>query len=100
MIEPIVNLEVMVPGQYMGDITGHLSSHRGRIKGMDQLGDMQVVHASIPSAEVQNYSSELKAITGGEGFYTMEFSHYDIVPHNLAAPVIAAARAHQAKDAE
>ncbi len=100
LIEPIVNLEVMVPGQYMGDITGHLSSHRGRIKGMDQLGDMQVVHASIPAAEVQNYSSELKAITGGEGFYTIEFSHYDIVPQGIAAPVIAAAKAHQVKEPE
>ncbi len=100
LIEPIVNLEVVVPGQYMGDITGHLSSHRGRIKGMDQLGDMQVVKAAIPASEVQNYSSELKAITGGEGFYTMDFSHYDIVPHGIAAPVIAAAKAHQTKDAE
>ena len=100
LIEPIVNLEVMVPGQYMGDITGHLSSHRGRIKGMDQLGDMQVVKAAIPAAEVQNYSSELKAITGGEGFYTIEFSHYDIVPNNIASPVIAAAKLHQTKDAE
>ncbi len=98
LIEPVVNLEVIVPGQYMGDITGHLSSHRGRIKGMDQLGDMQVVKAAIPAAEVQNYSSELKAITGGEGFYTMEFSHYDIVPQHIAAPVIAAAKAHQASE--
>ncbi len=100
LIEPIVNLEVLVPGQYMGDITGHLSSHRGRIKGMDQLGDMQVVKAAIPAAEVQNYTSELKAITGGEGFYTMEFSHYDIVPHGIAAPVIAAAKMHQSKEAD
>ena len=84
LIEPIVNLDVQIPGTYMGDITGHISSHRGRIKGMDQLGDMQIVHASIPAAEVQNYSSELKAITGGEGFYTMEFSHYDIVPPQIA----------------
>ena len=98
LIEPIVNLEAMVPGHCMGDITGHLSSHRGRIKGMDQLGDMQVVHASIPAAEIQNYSSELKAITGGEGFYTIEFSHYDIVPNNIAAPVIAAAKLHHGKE--
>ena len=54
----------------------------------------------IDASEVQNYSAELKAITGGEGFYTIEFSHYDIVPQGIAAPVIAAARAHQTKEAE
>ncbi len=100
LIEPIVNLDVQIPGKYMGDVTGHISSHRGRIKGMDQLGDMQIVHASIPAADVQNYSAELKALTGGEGFHTMEFSHYDIVPPHIAAPVIAAAKARQAKEAE
>lgn len=100
LIEPIVNLEVVVPSKYMGDITGHLSSHRGRIQGMDQMGDMQVVRAQVPAAEVQGYSAELKAITGGEGFYTIEFSHYDVVPNNMAAPVIAAAKVHQVKEAE
>jgi elongation factor G len=100
LIEPIVNLEVVIPGKYMGDITGHLSSHRGRISGMDQLGDMQVVKAQVPASEVQNYSAELKAMTAAEGFYTVEFSHYDIVPNNIAAPVIAAAKSRQVKEAE
>jgi len=99
LIEPIVNLEVVVPGKFMGDITGHLSSHRGRIQGMDQLGDMQVVKAQVPASEVQNYSAELKAITGGEGFYTLDFSHYDVVPGNIAAPVIAAAKTRQVVEA-
>jgi len=100
LIEPVVNLEVVVPSKFMGDITGHLSSHRGRISGMDQLGDMQVVKAQVPASEVQNYSAELKAITAGEGFYTLEFSHYDIVPGNIANPVIAAAKSRQVKEAE
>jgi elongation factor G len=100
LIEPIVNLEVVVPGKFMGDITGNLSSHRGRIQGMDQLGDLQVVKAQVPASALQNYSAELKAITGGEGFYTVEFSHYDIVPSNIAAPIIAAARSRQAKEVE
>jgi elongation factor G len=100
LTEPICNLEVVVPGKYMGDITGHLSSHRGRISGMDQLGDMQVVKAQVPASEVQNYSAELKALTGGEGFYTIEFSHYDIVPSNIAGPVITAARSRQVKEVE
>ena len=100
LTEPIVNLEVVVPGKYMGDITGHLSSHRGRIQGMDQFGDMQVVKAQAPASEVQNYSAELKAITGGEGFYTVEFSHYDVVPPNIAAPIVAAAKSRQVKEVE
>ena len=100
LIEPIVNLEVVVPGKYMGDITGHLSGRRGRIQGMDQLGDLQVVKAQIPAAEIQSYSAELKAITGGEGFYSVEFSHYDIVPSGLAAPIIAAAKTRQVTEVE
>ncbi|MCY3022302.1 MAG: elongation factor G [Planctomycetota bacterium] len=100
LLEPIMNLEVIVPGKFMGDVTGHLSGHRGRIQGMDQLGDMQVVKAQVPAAEVLNYSAELKAITGGEGFYTLEFSHYDVVPSSIAGPIIAAARTRQVKEAE
>jgi elongation factor G len=100
LTEPIVNLEVVVPSKFMGDITGHLSSHRGRIQGMDQMGDLQVVKAIAPLAEVQNYAAELKAITGGEGFYTLELSHYDIVPANTAGPIIAAAKAKATKEAE
>ena len=100
LLEPYVMVEVTAPAKYMGDITGHLSSKRGRILGMDQLGDMQVVKAQIPAAEIQNYSAELKAITGGEGFYHMEFSHYDMVPPNIAAPVIHAAKSRQTQGTE
>jgi len=100
LIEPIVNLEVVIPGKFMGDITGHLSGRRGRIQGMDQLGDLQVVKAQVPLAEVQSYSAELRAMTGGEGFYSMEFSHYDIVPTNLAQPVIQAAMSRQVQEQE
>jgi elongation factor G len=98
LTEPIMNLEVVVPSQFMGDVTGNLSSHRGRIQGMDQMGDMQVVKAQLPASEVQNYSAELKAITGGEGFYSVEFSHYDIVPGNIAQPIIAAAKERHEKE--
>lgn len=100
LIEPIVNLEVVTPAKYMGDITGHLSGRRGRISGMDQLGDMQVVKAQIPLSEVQNYSGDLKSMTGGEGFYTMEFSHYDTVPAGTAQPIIAAAMSRQVAEEE
>jgi len=100
LIEPVVHLEVVIPGKFMGDVTGHLSSHRGKIEGMDQLGDLQVVKAHVPSSELQNYSAELKAMTGGEGFFSMEFSHYDTVPSHVAQPVIAAALSRQVKEDE
>lgn len=88
LLEPIVNIEVAIPGEFMGEISGNLSSRRGRIQGMDSIGDIQVVKASIAMAEVINYESELKSLTGGQGSYTMEFSHYDIVPPHIAEDVI------------
>ncbi|MBE7466063.1 MAG: elongation factor G [Planctomycetes bacterium] len=95
LIEPIVHLEIMIPGKFMGDITGLVSGKRGRVQGMDQMGEMLVVKAQAPASEVQNFASELKSITAGEGFFSMEFSHYENVPTHIAAPVIAAAKARQ-----
>jgi elongation factor G len=89
LLEPIVNIEVTIPSEFMGDITGNLSSRRGRIQGMDSYGELQVVKANIPMAEVVNYESELKSMTGGRGSYSMEFSHYDIVPSHLVQAIIA-----------
>ena len=79
----------MIPTKFMGEITGNLSSHRGHIKGMDTLGDLQVVRATIPMALIANYETELKSMTGGQGSFTMEFSHYDILPAHLMQSVIA-----------
>jgi elongation factor G len=92
LLEPIVNMEVVVPTRFMGDITGDISGRRGRIQGMDALGDMQVVRAQVPLSEVQSYSTELRGLTGGEGYYSIELSHYEIVPGNIAQQVIAAAQ--------
>lgn len=91
LLEPLVNIEVTIPAKFMGEITGNLSSHRGHIKGMDSLGDLQVVRASIPMSSVANYETELKSMTGGQGSFTMEFSHYDIVPAHLMQSIIAQA---------
>ena len=81
ILEPIVNLEVFVPDSHMGDVTGGLASKRARINGTDSLnGGELVVKAQVPLAEVTDYQTELKAMTGGKGRYAIEFSHYDPVP--------------------
>ncbi|MDR0362895.1 MAG: elongation factor G [Planctomycetota bacterium] len=95
LLEPIVNLEIAFPAQYFGDISGDISSRRGRPTGTDQLGDMQVLKAQVPLAEVADYGSTLKAITQGEGSYTMELSHYESVPSNIAQQVAQKAKAAQ-----
>ncbi len=81
ILEPIVNLDVTVPDQFMGDVTGALSSKRARINGTDSLrGDELIVKAQVPLAEISDYSNELKALTAGRGRYTIELSHYEAVP--------------------
>jgi elongation factor G len=92
LLEPVVNVEITVPSENMGDISGDLVSRRGRISGMDSLGDMQVVRAQAPLAEMRRYATELRSITGGQGYFTMEFSHYDVVPAHIAEAVIADAQ--------
>lgn len=84
VLEPIVNIEVIAPDANMGDITGGLSSRRGRINGSESLrGGMVMITGQVPMSEISDYQSELKSITGGQGSYTMEFSHYDPVPPNV-----------------
>jgi elongation factor G len=92
ILEPIVNIEITVPSKFMGDITGDLNSRRGRIAGMDSQGQMQVVRATIPMMEIMDYETQLRSVTGGEGSYTIEPSHYDMMPHKLAETVIAKAK--------
>jgi len=92
LLEPVVNIEVTIPSEFMGEITGNLSSRRGRIQGMDSFGELQVVKAGIPMSEVSNYETELKSMTGGRGSYSMEFSHYDIIPSHIVPAIIAQAK--------
>ncbi|RPI58829.1 MAG: elongation factor G, partial [Planctomycetaceae bacterium] len=92
ILEPIVNLEVTVPAHYMGDIAGDLSGRRGRIIGQDTLpGNMCVIKAQAPLSEVMQYNSKLSSVTAGQGSYTMELSHYEPVPGNVQAQIVAAA---------
>jgi len=93
LLEPIVNMEVTVPASYMGDITSDLSGRRGRIQGQDMLpGNMCCIKAQTPLAEVMQYDSQLRSVTGGQGSYTMEFSHYEPVPANVQQQIVAAAQ--------
>ncbi|MEX0654708.1 MAG: elongation factor G [Phycisphaeraceae bacterium] len=90
LLEPMVELEVSVPQSAMGDITSDLSGKRGRIMGTDIEGDQAVIKAVVPMAEVSNYQSQLKSVTGGQGSFTMQLSHYDPVPAHVQGQVVAA----------
>jgi elongation factor G len=89
LLEPIVNLEVVVPSKYMGEITGDMNARRGRIMGMDTEGDNQIIKAQVPLMEIQSYSTELRSLTGGEGWYSFSMSHYDVLPSHIAQTVTA-----------
>jgi len=89
LLEPIVEIEVVVPDSYTGDIMGDFNSKRGKIQGMEQIGGgKQRVKALVPQAEVARYVIDLRSITGGRGAFTMRFSHYEEMPQHLAQKVI------------
>jgi len=90
LLEPIVNIEVTIPAENVGDITGDLSSKRGRVLGQDTLpGNIIVIKAQVPLSEVAQYNSQLKSVTGGRGSYSMTLSHYELVPPNVQQQIIA-----------
>jgi len=84
-----VRIEVTVPSENVGDISSDMSGRRGRVLGMDSAGGgLQTVSAEVPLAEVTTYARSLSSITGGQGSYTIEFSHYDVVPANVQQQII------------
>jgi len=89
ILEPIMRIEVIVPEQFMGDITGNLSGKRGQIDGMDERGLNKVVKAKVPLSEMFGYTTTIRSMTEGRGSMTMEFDHYDTVPKNIADDIIA-----------
>jgi elongation factor G len=89
LLEPIYNLEVTVPAEYMGAITGDLNSKRGRIMGMEQIGELQKIKAQVPLAEMLRYCTELRSLTGGRGTFEMEFSSYEELPSVLVPRIVA-----------
>src|SRR5262249_32759559 len=93
ILEPIVDLEVTLPSKYTGAILGDLNTRRGRIENQDSLpGDLAVIKAKAPLAEVARYQASLDSITQAQGSYTMEFSHYDQVPGNIQQQIIKSAK--------
>jgi len=89
LLEPIVNVEVKVPENFMGDIMGDMPTRRGRVAGMEPQGDgTQIIKAQVPLAEMYGYSIDLRSMTQGRGEFTMEYSHYEEVPANIAEKII------------
>jgi len=88
LLEPVMDVEVVVPGEYLGDVMGDLSSRRGRIGGMTQRADAHVIGASVPLAEMFGYSTTLRSMSQGRAVYSMQFSHYEEVPKSKADEII------------
>jgi elongation factor G len=95
LLEPIMNLEVFVPDEYMGDVIGDLNGRRGRVQAVEPRPKGQIIKAQVPLAEVLKYAPDLTSMTSGRGSFSMEFSHYEEVPAHMAEKVIAASKAEQ-----
>jgi len=91
LLEPIMNVEIYTPEAYMGDIMGALNGRRGKVQGMEQKGNMRILKAQVPMAEMLDFEPTLTSITGGRGSFIMEFSHYEEVPAQLQQKIIAEA---------
>jgi elongation factor G len=100
LLEPVMQVEITTPDEFLGDVMGDLNSRRGRVQGMEPSDGQTVVKAQVPLAEMLTYSQTLRSITGGRGDFHMEFSHYDEVPKQLQEKIIAAAGAVAAEEEE
>jgi elongation factor G len=98
LLEPIMKVEVTVPDEHIGDMIGDLNSRRGRVLGVEGRGNYQVVQANVPMSEMLKFAPDLNSKTGGRGTFTMEFSHYEEVPAQMAEKVIALAKKDKEKE--
>ena len=90
LFEPIMNVRVVVPDAHMGDVMSDLNTRRGRVQGTEaELGNTIVI-AHVPMAEMTRYTTQVRSITGGRGYFTMEFDHYDVVPAHVAGQIVEA----------
>ncbi|KAI4453656.1 translation elongation factor g-related [Holotrichia oblita] len=97
LMEPIMQVDVSIPDQYLGDVMGNINSRRGNLLGMDMINDIQNIHSEVPLSEMFGYSTDLRSLTQGRGNYTMQFKHYSEVPRNVGEKIIGD-RAKQAKE--
>jgi elongation factor G len=97
LLEPVMNVEITAPNEYVGDLMGDLSSRRGQVQGMEANEDDTVIKALAPMAELLTYGAQLRSITQGRGSFHLEFSHYAEVPHSLQDKIIAQAKADKAE---
>ncbi len=100
LLEPIYEVEIVVPERYVGDVIGDLNSKRGRVLEMVPKGKNQVIRALVPLAEMRRYAADLRSITGGRGFYSMKFSHYEEVPPQIAQSIIEEAQRERKEEEE
>ena len=99
LLEPIVKLEITIPAKYTGAILSDLNGKRGHVENQDSLtGDLTVISARVPLAEVTRYAAQIGSMTQGQGSYTMDFSHYDTVPPNVQQQIVAKGKVHSDED--
>jgi elongation factor G len=95
LLEPIEEISVRVPEEFLGDVMGDLSSRRGKILGTDADGSRQIIRALAPTSEIYKYATHLRSLTQGRGMHSAKFSHYEEVPRELTEKVVAAVRAEK-----
>ncbi len=96
LLEPIVNIMIEIPDEYMGDVIGDLNSRRGKVLGMDSVGHHQIIKGQVPLAEILKYAPDLRSMTSGRGTFTYEHSHYEEVPSYIAEKIIAESKKEEA----
>jgi elongation factor G len=98
LLEPIMNMDVAVPDEYMGDVIGDLNSRRGRVLGVEPRPKGQMIKVQVPLAEVLKYAPDLTSMTSGRGSFSMELSHYEEVPAHLTEKIVAAMKTSQKEE--
>ena len=98
LLEPVMNVEVVIKSEYMGAINGDLSSRRGRVQGMEQSGKYEMIKAQVPLSEMLRYATDLRSMTQGRGSYSMSFSHYEEVPGKQAEKIISQSKVEEKEE--
>lgn len=100
ILEPIYDITVKIPEEFMGDVMGDISSRRGKIQGMDSESPFQIIKAKVPLAELHKYSTQLRSLTSGRGMFSMAFSHYEEVPKDVESKIVEEYQKHKEEEAE